>query len=88
MMVKMNIFTVVAFVLLLVQMISGLPSSKESAEAICQLPEVRGFCRALMPRWRYNSSTKQCYQFNYGGCGGNENNFRTEKACKDKCSGV
>lgn len=42
----------------------------------CSLPKVVGPCKALFRRWYYNSETKLCEEFNYGGCQGNANNFK------------
>ena len=38
-----------------------------------------------MPRFTYNSVSGQCEGFNYGGCGGNDNNFMTHSACVEAC---
>lgn len=35
--------------------------------------------------WYYDVSDQRCRQFYYGGCGGNENKFATEDACKQRC---
>ena len=51
----------------------------------CQLPPKVGNCRALKPRWHFNSQSGRCELFHYGGCGGNLNNFATAEACKTKC---
>ena len=29
--------------------------------------------------------TNNCESFNFGGCGGNENNFETEEECRNTC---
>lgn len=53
--------------------------------AACIQPKVLGMCRALMPRFFFNSVTNNCESFNFGGCGGNENNFETEEECRNTC---
>ncbi|EMP33035.1 WAP, kazal, immunoglobulin, kunitz and NTR domain-containing protein 2 [Chelonia mydas] len=52
---------------------------------ICNLPALQSHCKAYEPRWAYNSLTKQCQSFIYGGCGGNENNFESKEACEEMC---
>nr|KAF6408128.1 serine peptidase inhibitor, Kunitz type 2 [Molossus molossus] len=54
----------------------------------CQAPKVVGRCRASIPRWWYNATSRSCQRFVYGGCGKNENNHLTEKDCLEKCAGV
>nr|P0DN17.1 RecName: Full=U-actitoxin-Avd3p; Short=U-AITX-Avd3p; AltName: Full=AsKC13; Flags: Precursor [Anemonia viridis] len=51
----------------------------------CELPKVVGPCRASHPRYYYNSSSKRCEKFNYGGCRGNANNFHTLEECEKVC---
>ena len=41
-----------------------------------------------MPRWFFNAQSGKCEKFYYSGCGGNENNFRTEAECRKMCSVV
>nr|P86862.1 RecName: Full=KappaPI-actitoxin-Ael3a; Short=KappaPI-AITX-Ael3a; AltName: Full=Kunitz-type serine protease inhibitor APEKTx1 [Anthopleura elegantissima] len=55
--------------------------------SICLLPKKQGFCRARFPRFYYNSSTRRCEMFYYGGCGGNANNFNTLEECEKVCLG-
>ena len=52
---------------------------------ICALPIDVGPCKAYYPRWFYNAETEICERFVYGGCLGNQNNFKTEMECYDKC---
>ncbi|KAJ8704585.1 hypothetical protein PYW07_011773 [Mythimna separata] len=52
---------------------------------ICRQPAETGFCKALIPRYAYNSTSGSCQPFNYGGCGGNANNFRTRAECRMTC---
>uniref|UniRef100_A0A8C5REL3 BPTI/Kunitz inhibitor domain-containing protein n=1 Tax=Laticauda laticaudata TaxID=8630 RepID=A0A8C5REL3_LATLA len=52
---------------------------------ICSLPPVPGSCFALLKRWYYDSELRQCLEFNYGGCGGNSNNFLTQEGYLPSC---
>ncbi len=52
---------------------------------ICSLPKEVGLCKALIPRYYYNTKTRKCEKFYYGGCGGNKNNFKTLSQCNGKC---
>lgn len=45
-----------------------------------------GNCFAYIPRFFYNTTSKTCEQFIYGGCGGNQNNFLTIEECSSTCS--
>lgn len=37
----------------------------------CILPIRKGVCRALIPRWSYDPSKRECTEFKFGGCDGN-----------------
>lgn len=52
----------------------------------CYLPSVCGNCKALFRRYFFNTTSHQCEEFIYGGCGGNRNNFKTESECFQACS--
>lgn len=54
-------------------------------EDICQQPEMIGPCKGSEIRFAYDLTTGRCNQFTYGGCQGNENNFKTKKLCEQKC---
>ena len=59
---------------------------REECPNICTLPPVTGPCRAAFRRYFYNSTSGQCESFIYGGCLGNDNNFKTQKACATQCT--
>uniref|UniRef100_A0A8C4VZL9 BPTI/Kunitz inhibitor domain-containing protein n=1 Tax=Gopherus evgoodei TaxID=1825980 RepID=A0A8C4VZL9_9SAUR len=52
---------------------------------ICQLPVQPGPCKAYTTLYFYNSATKKCEEFRYGGCQGNENRFTTKDECFQTC---
>uniref|UniRef100_A0A674IMM7 Collagen type VI alpha 3 chain n=1 Tax=Terrapene triunguis TaxID=2587831 RepID=A0A674IMM7_9SAUR len=52
---------------------------------ICRLQKEEGTCRDFVLKWYYDSETKSCARFWYGGCGGNENKFNTQKECEKVC---
>ena len=58
---------------------------------VCKLkPETGWRCRpySLHPggvRYYYNFKKEKCQKFRYRGCGGNGNNFKTQKNCENKC---
>lgn len=60
------------------------PAPTGSADT-CAQPFVAGPCKALMPVFWYDLSTGRCESRNYGGCGGNDNRFKDEQACKQAC---
>jgi hypothetical protein len=51
----------------------------------CELPADVGECHNYIANWYYDIKIKRCRQFYYGGCGGNENNFRSEQDCEQRC---
>ncbi len=51
----------------------------------CSMPADPGSCEAAMPRWAFDTHTGACEPFTYGGCEGNDNNFRTKAACEATC---
>lgn len=57
--------------------------------ADCDLPvtdtEELNLCRALIPKFFYNSTSNECQKFIYGGCNGNGNSFDAKEQCEELC---
>ncbi|CAF4517498.1 unnamed protein product [Rotaria sp. Silwood1] len=51
----------------------------------CELPSETGPCRAMIRLFYYNSASKECEQFIYGGCRGNNNRFHSKQECIETC---
>lgn len=52
----------------------------------CLLPKKAGPCDAYFPRYYYDTEKGSCQKFIYGGCKGNENNFKSLDECERKCN--
>ncbi|XP_027523645.1 collagen alpha-3(VI) chain isoform X4 [Corapipo altera] len=52
---------------------------------ICWLQKDVGTCRDFVLMWYHDPNTRSCARFWYGGCGGNENRFQTQKECENFC---
>ncbi|XP_060550206.1 kunitz-type serine protease inhibitor bitisilin-2-like [Pantherophis guttatus] len=61
------------------------PVSSQNRPGFCYLRVDPGPCRAKIPRFYYNSTSKKCQRFFYGGCHGNANNFETREQCHSTC---
>ena len=55
--------------------------------ALCNLNKASG-CKAYFERYFFNKNTGSCEKFIFGGCNGNENNFRNIDDCNNKCAGI
>lgn len=55
---------------------------------ICFLDYDSGECRVSEARYFYNKDEGLCDVFAYGGCGGNENNFKSSEECEQQCGHV
>lgn len=60
----------------------------KNACPVCELPKSPGPCKATYDRWFYNSKSKSCEQFIYGGCEGNRNNFVMSDECQNMCAPI
>ncbi|XP_060077231.1 chromatin assembly factor 1 subunit A-A-like [Ylistrum balloti] len=52
---------------------------------ICDLQPDQGKCGARYIRWFYHKGQNKCNWFYFGGCDGNQNNFKSKQACEDTC---
>lgn len=53
--------------------------------ATCRQPKKVGPCKARKVRFYFDTKSSTCRKFNYGGCRGNTNNFKTKSACEKRC---
>eukprot|EP01130_Rhizamoeba_saxonica_P002401 TRINITY_DN12204_c0_g1_i1.p1 TRINITY_DN12204_c0_g1~~TRINITY_DN12204_c0_g1_i1.p1 ORF type:complete len:457 (+),score=140.61 TRINITY_DN12204_c0_g1_i1:23-1393(+) len=61
-------------------------SSTADEQPDCESPAITGPCEAAIQAWFYNTKTKSCEEFQYGGCEGTGNNYESEEACKKSCT--
>ncbi|NXN61649.1 TFPI1 inhibitor, partial [Rynchops niger] len=68
---------------------SGLKPSEEPEEKpnFCFHEKDPGICRGYFSRYFYNKEKKICEVFKYGGCLGNQNNFKNLEECQTTCQG-
>ncbi|CAI9744388.1 papilin-like isoform X2 [Octopus vulgaris] len=55
------------------------------ANVHCSAEPARGTCSDYTQKWAYDTESRRCKQFWYGGCGGNTNRFDDERACMKAC---
>ena len=63
------------------------PFCYEGTMPVCKQPRKVGPCRAAIKRYFYNSKTKNCEEFSWGGCQPNDNNFKSLAECHSTCGG-
>ncbi|KAL1471362.1 hypothetical protein MTO96_039980 [Rhipicephalus appendiculatus] len=51
----------------------------------CGLKQEKGSCGLSQLKWWFNKDSGKCEQFNYGGCGGNDNRFDEKLDCEEAC---
>ncbi|XP_061463633.1 collagen alpha-3(VI) chain isoform X7 [Rhineura floridana] len=56
-----------------------------AATDICNLKKEYGTCREFVLQWYFDQKTNSCGRFWYGGCGGNQNRFKTQRDCEKVC---
>lgn len=62
-----------------------IKKQRSMADKICTLPRDSGRCKASFERFYFNSISKKCESFDYGGCEGNLNNFMSLQECQQIC---
>lgn len=75
--------------LVLVWAPQGQFAKKHQVPDFCKLFPPNGperSCWAYIPQFFYNSTSQECVEFIYGGCGGNENRYDSKKKCMETCS--
>ena len=55
---------------------------------ICSFPKDSGTCLSHRQKWYYDRSDGYCKRFDYSGCGGNDNRFESEPACREACDAL
>ncbi|XP_050755726.1 tissue factor pathway inhibitor isoform X1 [Gymnogyps californianus] len=64
-----------------------LAKIKKEKPDFCFHEKDPGICRGYFSRYFYNKETKLCEIFKYGGCLGNQNNFKNLEECQTTCQG-
>ncbi|XP_029842042.2 papilin isoform X2 [Ixodes scapularis] len=59
-------------------------------EDLCHMPKDPGACTTdkALESFYYNSQTGRCEDFEYSGCGGNDNRFEDIDSCRTRCEDV
>ncbi|XP_043361388.1 tissue factor pathway inhibitor isoform X1 [Dermochelys coriacea] len=58
---------------------------KKEKPDFCFMEQDPGICRGYFSRYFYNKESQQCEKFKYGGCLGNQNNFKALEECQIAC---
>lgn len=64
-----------------------LAKMKQEKPDFCFHEKDPGTCRGFFSRYFYNKETQLCEIFKYGGCLGNQNNFKSLEECQTTCQG-
>jgi hypothetical protein len=68
--------------------IDNLTEKESSDLGKCSAKADSGLCRGYFPRFWFNPEKRECEEFVYGGCGGNENNYESIDDCRKSCGVV
>ncbi|XP_077535962.1 uncharacterized protein LOC144148277 [Haemaphysalis longicornis] len=56
------------------------------AQDACAQPKRPGPCYGVLPMWYYDADSRECRNFTYGGCEGNDNRFESREHCEERCA--
>uniref|UniRef100_A0A1L8EBW2 Putative protease inhibitor-like protein n=2 Tax=Haematobia irritans TaxID=7368 RepID=A0A1L8EBW2_HAEIR len=74
------------FVLVLLSIMALIFASVQAFDkADCSLPKEVGPCRKSDLSYYYDTESKACQEFFYGGCHGNNNRFSSKEQCEQSC---
>lgn len=62
------------------------PDRYEGLPEICLMPMEFGYCRAKVQRYYFDIRRMKCTMFFWGGCAGNDNNFKSIEECNQFCA--
>ncbi|XP_069574476.1 collagen alpha-6(VI) chain-like isoform X1 [Brachyistius frenatus] len=57
----------------------------QQARDACLQNQDQGGCQNYTMMWFFDTEQSECSRFWYGGCGGNENRFKTQDECENLC---
>ncbi|XP_054846901.1 collagen alpha-6(VI) chain-like [Eublepharis macularius] len=60
-------------------------NEEHSEQDVCFVDMDSGECEDYSLKWYYHIERDMCFQFWYGGCGGNKNRFETQEECEFFC---
>ncbi|XP_062846755.1 tissue factor pathway inhibitor 2 [Trichomycterus rosablanca] len=73
---------------LLINLFQNVFAVRSPHREVCLLQVDEGPCFEDVQRFYYNTITQRCERFSYGGCEGNQNNFKFYEECHKTCYSV
>ena len=67
---------------------TGMSEELKDPEEVCAMQAYPGNCKAKFDRFYFEPKSGKCEKFVFGGCQGNENNFRSLQECQEFCKSV